>query len=237
VLPAESVTAEPYRRSEESRASIAHCYKIVLSVAHRRARVAVDMSGGTQSVTKSLNRSQLGSFASLTTRARVTNLALAVGAVAAVGCGSGGAARVMAPNDLFSVAIPQGWHQTAVTGPVASKSFPDAGALRLVGPSNRIVDIRWIDGPLTNGLSDQTNNVVRNLPVTVGGDQTVLADFQTTDMSGVHHRVGLLSGVSHTVHGRQVGFTATCQPASISDGDYSWCLDILGSWEWGSGTL
>lgn len=76
---------------------------------------------------------------------------------------------------------------------------------------------------------------MRNIPVTVGGQSTFVADYQTTAFGGAKKRVGLLSGVSHTVHGRQVGFVATCRPTSITDGDYSWCVDILSSWQWGRG--
>lgn len=160
------------------------------------------------------------------------------GAVVAivVGCGSSGSARATAGNDLFSVAIPQDWHQTPVVGPSGGASFPDEGALRLVGPGNRAIQISWIDGPYTNGLTDQADNLVRNIPVNVDGQSTVVADYQTTDISGLHRRIGLLSGVSRTVHGRQVGFTATCQPSGVNDGDYSWCVDILNSWQWGSGS-
>ena len=152
-----------------------------------------------------------------------------------LGCGSSSGPRATALNDLFSVAIPAGWHQTAAVAPSGGANFPDEGALRLAGPGNRAVEISWIDGPYSFGLTDQHDNLVRNIAVTVAGQSTVIADYQMIPIGGAEKRVGLLSGVSHTVHGRQVGFVATCSPSSTSDGNYSWCADILSSWRWGLG--
>lgn len=183
---------------------------------------AFNCAGG-QKLTQSAHRTQL-----------MTSVAVGVALSVFTACGSSANGRVVAANDLFSVAIPAGWHQAPVVAPSGGASYPDEGALRLVGPGNRAVQISWIDGSYSNGFIDATDNVVRNIPVTLGGQSAIVADHQTTSINGVRKRLGLLSGVSHTVHGRQVGFVATCEPGSATVGDYSWCVAILDSWRWGS---
>ena len=152
-----------------------------------------------------------------------------------VACGSSGRGRVSAGGDLFSVAIPTGWHQAPALGPSAGANSAHHGELRLVGPGNRSVEISWVDGPLENGFTAATfTDKVRSTPVTVGGQSTVLDDYELTQ-ANKQTRVGLLSGVSHRVDGHQVGFVAECWQTDVADGDYSGCVAILSSWQWGSG--
>lgn len=70
--------------------------------------------------------------------------------------------------------------------------------------------------------------------MTVGGQHTVLDDYELTD-ANTQTRIGLLSGVSRRVDGHQVGFVAECWATDVTDDDFSGCVAILSSWQWGSG--
>ena len=166
----------------------------------------------------------------------VASMTIAVVLALSVACSSSGRGRVSAGDDLFSVALPAGWHQAPPVGPFGSANSPDSGALRLVGPGNRSVQISWVDGPYENGFTVATfTHKVRSIPVTVGGQNTVLDEYELPHADRVPTHVGLMAGVSHRVDGHQVGFVADCQPADVADGDYAGCVAILSSWQWGSG--
>jgi hypothetical protein len=108
--------------------------------------------------------------------------------------------------------------------------------MELAGPGDRRIEILWDKGIGGGwGFTDQRPALIRNIPLTIAGHASVLADYQLYENGVPQGRGAFLTGLPRTIDGRTVGFDARCDPDQTSDTTYSWCVAILSSWTWGSG--